>query len=284
MSGRLFWGWRQRNYVKRKPLFCYSILCLTLTSSARVLSLLAQSSACSRTNVSSVSGPCFRAKAAWTICCRCNVRMCLRERSRGVAHCHWSRDGSSWLDTENTCISHISLKEQYHTRLFFQLINVLLWVSVLYHVVLNGWTRPTISLVLVISPDGSGTVSFYCMWTAMFVSEQTQSMYSISGADLQSSMTWSNRWTTLASTSSRSLPDFTSSLTSCKFFSWKTQTSYTTCPSMHPEVITLFGIRLELGEPAASLAETLNRSWHYFYKHIRYKSLDYLQNATTWRR
>ncbi len=72
----------------------------TLTSSAMVLSLLAQSSACSSTVESSVAGPCFRASAAATICCRWRVRMCLNERSRGVAHCHWSRDGSSSLEKE----------------------------------------------------------------------------------------------------------------------------------------------------------------------------------------
>lgn len=68
-----------------------------LTSSARLLSLLAQSSACSSTVDSSVAGPCLRASAAETICCRWRTRMCLSERSRGVAHCQWSREGSSSL-------------------------------------------------------------------------------------------------------------------------------------------------------------------------------------------
>lgn len=70
---------------------------LALTSSAIVLSLLAQSSACSSTKESSVSGPCFSVSAAAMICCRWRLRMCLSERSRGVAHCHWSRAGSSSL-------------------------------------------------------------------------------------------------------------------------------------------------------------------------------------------
>lgn len=72
----------------------------SLTSSAIVLSRLAQSSACSSTAESSVAGPCLKASAAATICCRWRVRTCLKERSRGVAHCHWSREGSSSLRRE----------------------------------------------------------------------------------------------------------------------------------------------------------------------------------------
>lgn len=71
------------------------------TSSVMVLSLLAQSSACSSIVESSVSGPCLRASAAAAICCRWRVRTCLSERSRGVAHCHWSSEGSSSLGKES---------------------------------------------------------------------------------------------------------------------------------------------------------------------------------------
>lgn len=73
-----------------------------ITSSTIVLSLLAQSSACSNTVESSVASPCLRASAAATICCRCKVRMCLKLRSRGFAHCQCSREGSSSLEKEET--------------------------------------------------------------------------------------------------------------------------------------------------------------------------------------
>lgn len=140
-----------------------------------VLSLLAQSSVCSITVESSVAGPCFKAFAAATICCRWKARRRLREWSSGVAHCHFLREGSSSLKVkrESDKIEKRILNPQTTQ--------------------LQKW-RGCINIMRV----KPGFYRFY----------------------LQSVMIWSSISITRSSTSSSSLPAFTSSCTRCRFASW----------------------------------------------------------------
>lgn len=129
------------------------VLSPSFTSSARWRSRRDQSSACSSTALSSVSGPCLSASAASTICCMLIFLRFLRALSSWVAQDHLFSSGSSSLHTQTE--DSISLAE----HVWYTFTNY--WV---YQNLQSAMTSSS-SWTTLRSTSFSSLLAFNCSWT-----------------------------------------------------------------------------------------------------------------------